>query len=179
MSGLLCALELLVVTLTSLLQTPVTYLLCFFLIKELFQLGKSPLVNPSWEPQGRGRVDKHHIDCFKVSFESHHIRWCDGLNIFGTETGTIRRCGLLGGSVGGSMSLWGGLWDAFPSHVWEIFLLSDIGSRCRNFYSSSPIYAWMLPCPCLDDNRLNCVSQHQLNAVLYKSCFSHSVSSQQ
>ena len=66
------------------------------------------------------------------------------LNVWPLESGTIRRCGL----VKGSMSLWRwGLRSLIcPSHAQWHSLLAALGSRCRTLSISSTVPAWMLPC---------------------------------
>ena len=62
-------------------------------------------------------------------------------------------------------------------------LLVAFGRRCRILCSSSTMSACldvsMLPTMMITDWTSEPVSQPQLNVVLYKSCFGHSVSSQQ
>ena len=91
--------------------------------------------------------------------------------------GTVRRCGLVGGSV----SLWRVGFDAPPSAEQSVF--SCLPSE-QDVELSTP------PAPCLSaaamlfammiiDRTLEPVSQPHLNVVLYKGYLGHGVSSQQ
>jgi hypothetical protein len=75
---------------------------------------------------------------------------CNGLNMFGTGSGTIRRCGLVGVCVvllEGVYQCGGGQWDPPPSSPWVSLLLAIFWSRCRALSSfSSTMSVWMLPC---------------------------------
>ena len=60
-------------------------------------------------------------------------RLCDGMNMLGLGSGTIRRCCLVGGTV----SLWGGgLGDLPPSNLEVSHLLAAFRSRYRTLSSS-------------------------------------------
>jgi len=77
---------------------------------------------------------------------SELLKYWDGLCMLGPGRGTIRRCGL----VGGSASLW-----VWASCLEVNILLATFRWRCRTLSSICTMPAWMLPCWYLDDKGLN------------------------
>ena len=68
---------------------------------------------------------------------------CGGLHMLGPESGTIRKYGLVGGSV--SLYEWT-LRDLPPSFLDSSLLLFVFGTRCRTLSFASVMPAWMFPC---------------------------------
>jgi hypothetical protein len=117
---------------------------------------------------------------FDGCYFSISLRWrgdSGGLNMIGPGSGTMRRCGL----VGGSMSLWG--WSLRPSSLpvrqsSSVCLWTKI-QNSQFLQCHACLNAAILPIMLTVDWNSEPVSQPQLNVVLYKNCLGHGVSSGQ
>ena len=116
-----------------------------------FKIGLSVFCIRLWLDMHPLHPQKTHV--FEQAYGGQGVE-CGGLNVLAMGSGTIRRCGCIGGSV----SLWGWALRApllrlcpvrkrlMATYKRDNLLLATLGIRCRTLGSSSTMSACTLPC---------------------------------